>query len=144
MLNKVILMGRLVADPEFRSTESGTAVTTFRMAVDRDFKNKQTGEKEADFITCVAWRNTAEFVSRYFTKGSMAAVEGRLQVRNYTDNDGNKRYVTEVVANSVYFAGSKANGDNAQTGGAAPYNGGTYNADVSFSEIDSYDGDLPF
>ena len=101
MLNHITLMGRLVADPELRTTPGGVAVATFRIAVDRDFKNKQTGERETDFITIVAWRTTAEFVSRYFAKGRMAVVEGRLQIRPYTDRDGNKRNATEVVAESV-------------------------------------------
>ena len=90
MLNRIILMGRLTRDPELRRTSSGTAVTSFSLAVDRDFKS-QSGEKETDFIDIVAWRNTAEFVSKYFTKGRMAVVEGRLQIRDWTDNDGGKR-----------------------------------------------------
>ena len=106
MLNKIILMGRLTRDPELRRTESGTAVCSFSIAVDRDFKSKN-GEKETDFIDIVAWRATAEFVSKYFTKGRMAVVEGRLQIRDWTDKDGNKRRSSEVVADSVYFGGSK-------------------------------------
>ena len=106
MLNKVILMGRLTRDPELRRTGSGTAVTGFSLAVDRNFKG-QSGEKETDFIDVVAWRNTAEFVSKYFTKGRMAVVEGRLQIRDWTDKDGGKRRSAEVVAESVYFADSK-------------------------------------
>ena len=92
MLNKIFLQGRLVADPEMRHTPSGVAVATLRLAVDRDFKDRETGEKKADFINVVAWRNTAEFVSRYFNKGRMAIVEGRLQMRDWTDKDGNKQY----------------------------------------------------
>ena len=106
MLNKIILMGRLCADPELRRTGSGTAVTSFSLACDRDFKS-QSGEKETDFIEVVAWKNTAEFVSKYFSKGRMAVVEGRLQIRDWTDKAGNKRKTAEVVADNVYFADSK-------------------------------------
>ena len=144
MLNHITIMGRLVADPEMRTTPSGAAVTTMRLAVDRDFKNKQTGEKEADFITVVAWRQTAEFVSRYFTKGRMAVVEGRLQIRTYTDRDGNKRTAAEVVADNVYFGDSQKGGDSANTSQA--YQAPARGVDVSaggFQELDD-DGDLPF
>ena len=106
MLNKVIIMGRLVKDPELRRTQSGTAVTSFRIAVDRDFKS-QDGSKQADCVDVVAWRNTAEFVSKYFAKGRMAVVDGRLQSRPWTDKDGNKRVAIEIVAESVYFGDSK-------------------------------------
>ena len=106
MLNKIILMGRLTRDPELRKTGNGTAVTSFTLAVDRDYK-PQDGERETDFIDVVAWRSTAEFVSKYFTKGRMAVVEGRLQVRDWTDKDGNKRRNTEVIADNVYFGDSK-------------------------------------
>ena len=106
MLNKIILMGRLTRDPELRRTGNGTAVTSFSLAVDRDFKS-QTGEKETDFIDIVAWRGTAEFVSKYFTKGRMAVVSGRLQIRNWQDKEGNKRRSAEVVADNVYFGDSK-------------------------------------
>ena len=106
MLNKTFLQGRLVADPELRHTTSGVAAATFRLAVDRDFRNKDTGERQADFITCVAWRQTALFVEKYFSKGRMAIVEGKLQTRNY-EQDGVRVYVTEVVADSVYFGDSK-------------------------------------
>ena len=106
MLNKIILMGRLTRDPELRRTGSGTAVTSFSLAVDRDYKS-QNGERETDFIDIVAWRSTAEFVSKYFTKGRMAVVEGRLQVRDWTDKDGARRRTTEVVADSVYSGDSK-------------------------------------
>ena len=106
MLNKIILMGRLTRDPELRRTQSGTAVASFTLAVDRDYK-AQDGDRETDFIDIVAWRSTAEFVSKYFTKGRMAVVEGRLQVRDWTDKDGNKRSSTEVLADSVYFGDSK-------------------------------------
>ena len=106
MLNKTFLQGRLVADPELRHTTTGVAVATFRLAVDRDFKDKQTGERQADFINVVAWRQTGEFVSRYFSKGRMAIVEGKLQTRTY-DKDGVRHYITEVVADNVYFGDSK-------------------------------------
>ena len=106
MLNKIVLMGRLTRDPDLRRTQSGTAVASFTLAVDRDYK-PQDGERETDFIDIVAWRGTAEFVSKYFTKGRMAVVEGRLQVRDWTDKDGNKRRSTEVVADNVYFGDSK-------------------------------------
>lgn len=106
MLNKIVLMGRLCKDPELRRTQSGTAVTSFTMAVDRDFKG-QNGEKETDFIDIVAWRGTAEFVCNYFSKGRMAVVEGRLQIRDWTDKNGNKRSSAEVVADNIYFGDSK-------------------------------------
>ena len=107
MLNQTVLMGRLVRDPELRRTQSGVPVATFRIAVDRDYGNRETGEREADFLDVVAWRQTAEFVNKYFSKGSMAAVTGRLQSRSWTDNQGNKRYTVEVVAQSVYFGEPK-------------------------------------
>ena len=107
MLNHIVLMGRLTRDPELRRTGSGVAVATFSLAVDRDFGSSATGEKETDFIDIVVWRNTAEFVSKYFTKGRMAVVSGRLQIRNWTDKEGNKRRSAEVVADNVYFGDSK-------------------------------------
>ena len=108
MLNHIVLMGRLTRDPELRRTGSGIPVTTFTLAVDRDFgNNRETGEKETDFIDIVTWRTTAEFVSKYFTKGRMAVVSGRLQIRNWNDKDGNKRRSAEVVADNVYFGDSK-------------------------------------
>jgi single-strand DNA-binding protein len=107
MLNHITIMGRITRDIELRRTGSGTAVASFTIACDRDFSNKESGEKETDFIDCVAWKHTAEFLEKYFSKGRMIVVSGRLQKRNYTDNDGNKRYVTEVVADSVYFGDSK-------------------------------------
>lgn len=140
MLNKVFLMGRLVADPDAKQTPSGVPVTTFRIAVDRDFKNKETGEREADFVTIVAWRSTAEFVAQYFYKGRMAVVEGRLQIRPYTDRDGNKRSATEVVADSVYFGDSRRDGDSSNTSDA--YNGKRGGND--FTELDDDDGEYPF
>ena len=106
MLNKIFLMGRLTRDPDLRKTKSGTAVTSFSLAVDRDYKG-QSGERETDFIDCTAWRNTAEFVSSYFTKGRMAVVEGRLQVKDWKDQDGNSRRSWTVVADNVYFGDSK-------------------------------------
>ena len=133
MLNKIILMGRLTRDPELRRTGSGTAVTSFSLAVDRDFKS-QSGEKETDFIDIVAWRSTAEFVSKYFTKGRMAVVEGRLQMRDWTDKDGNKRRSAEVVADNVYFGDSKRDAESAggyssgYTGGYQAAPSGGYNA----------------
>ena len=120
MLNHIVLMGRLTRDPELRRTGSGIAVASFSLAVDRDFgSSANNGEKETDFIDIVAWRNTAEFVSKYFTKGRMAVVSGRLQIRNWTDKEGNKRRSAEVVADNVYFGDSKrdATGD---TGGYSP------------------------
>lgn len=110
MLNKIFIMGRLTRDPELRRTQNGTAVAGFALAVDRDFKNAD-GTKETDFIEVVAWRSSAEFVSKYFTKGRMAIVEGRLQIRDWTDKNGNKRRNAEVVADNVYFGDSKKEGD---------------------------------
>ena len=105
-LNHIVLQGRITKDIELRRTGTGVAVASFTLAVDRDRKN-EAGEKETDFIDCVAWRQTGEFVSKYFTKGSMAIVSGRLQIRNWTDKDGNKRRTAEVLAGSVYFGDSK-------------------------------------
>ena len=107
MLNHITLMGRLTRDPELRRTGSGIAVASFTIAVDRDFSDKQSGEKETDFIECVAWRQTGEFVSKYFTKGRMIVVSGRLQVRKWKNKDGENRYSTEVVADNCYFGDSK-------------------------------------
>lgn len=111
MLNHITIMGRLVRDPELRRTGSGVAVTSFCLAVDRDYNPKDGGEKEVDFIDCNAWRGTGEFVAKYFQKGSMAVVSGRLQIRNWTDKEGNKRRNAEVVADSVYFGDSKKSSD---------------------------------
>ena len=130
MLNHIVLMGRLVRDPELRRTGSGTAVTSFTMAVDRDFQPKDSSENETDFIDIVAWRNTAEFVSKYFTKGRMAAVSGRLQLRDWTDKDGNKRKSAEVVADSVYFCDRK------------PENQTEHKQ--QFVQLDGDDAELPF
>ena len=153
MLNKIILMGRLTRDPELRHTQTGTAVASFSLAVDRDFKDKATGDRTTDFIDVVAWRQTGEFVSRYFTKGRMAVVEGRLQIRDWTDKDGNKRRSAEVVADNLYFGDSRRdNGGEggSYTGGNSGYSApaGGYAAPVGgasgFAEIDEEDGDLPF
>ena len=148
MLNKIILMGRLTRDPELRRTGTGTAVTSFSLAVDRDFKS-QSGEKETDFIDIVAWRSTAEFVSKYFTKGRMAVVEGRLQIRDWTDKDGGKRRSAEVVADNVYFGDSKRDGGDSSGYSAAPaYKNAApsnFNAGGSdFAEIGEDGGELPF
>ena len=122
MLNHITIMGRLTRDPELRRTGSGIAVASFTLAVDRDFSPKDGGERETDFIDCVAWRQTGEFVSKYFTKGRMAVVSGRLQIRSWTDKEGNKRRTAEVVADNVYFGDSRRDGDNA----GASYGGNTY------------------
>ena len=149
MLNKIILMGRLTHDPELRRTQNGTAVTGFSLAVERDFKDED-GKRATDFIDIVAWRAAAEFVAKYFTKGRMAVVEGRLQIRDWTDKDGGKRRSAEVVADNVYFGDSKRDsaGDfgapasySAPMGGrsAAPMGGQS-----DFAEIGEEDGELPF
>ena len=122
MLNHIVIMGRLTRDPELRRTGSGIAVASFSVAVDRDFGGRDGGEKETDFIDCVAWRQTGEFVSKYFTKGRMIVVSGRLQIRSWTDKDGNKRRTAEVVADNVYFGDSKRDNDN----GGSAYGGNTY------------------
>ena len=121
MLNHISIMGRLTRDPELRRTGSGIAVASFTVAVDRDFGKNENGEKETDFIDCVAWRNTAEFVSKYASKGRMVAVSGRLQIRSWTDKDGNKRRTAEVVADNVYFGDSRRDADNGNS-----YGGNTY------------------
>jgi single-strand DNA-binding protein len=166
MLNRIIIMGRLTRDPELRHTQTGTAVASFTLAVDRDFKDKQSGERSTDFIDVVAWRQTGEFVSRYFTKGRMAVVEGRLQIRDWTDKEGGKRRSAEVVAENVYFGDSKRDGDSAggsySTGysnsysapsggnsgyGAAPAAPTGYGAPTGgdqFAELSDDDGELPF
>ena len=108
MINVVVLMGRLTADPELKQTANGASVTSFSIAVDRNFANKQTGERQTDFINIVAWRQTAEFICKYFRKGSMIAIEGSLQSRGYEDKEGKKRTVYEVLANNVSFTGSKS------------------------------------
>ncbi len=152
MLNHIVLMGRLTRDPELRYTQSQVPVATFRIAVDRDFGGRDGAEKQTDFIDVVAWRSTGEFVSKYFTKGSMAVVSGRLQLRDWTDREGNKRTSAEVVADNVYFGDSKRRDDGATAAGnftrsahadsvkrfdAAPAAG-------AFSELSDTDGELPF
>ena len=159
MLNHIVLMGRLVRDPELRRTQSGVAVTSFRIAVDRDFQSRDGGERQADFIDVVAWRNTAEFAAKYFAKGRMAVVSGRLQMRDWTDRDNNKRTTAEVVADNIYFGDSRRDGDAAPQNGFAGYEApakqqesnsnypGSYTAPVApsdFAEISEEDGDLPF
>ena len=126
MLNHITIMGRLVRDPELRRTGSGIAVASFTVAVDRDFGGRDGGEKETDFIDCVAWRQTGEFVSKYFTKGRMIVVSGRLQIRSWTDKDGNKRRTAEVVADNVYFGDSKRDGDSGSSYGGNTYGGNAY------------------
>ncbi len=159
MLNHIVLMGRLVRDPELRRTQSGIAVTSFSIAVDRDYQSRDGGEKQTDFVNIVAWRNTAEFAAKYFAKGRMVVVSGRLQMRDWTDRDNNKRTTAEVVADNLYFGDSKRDtGDGGYQGGyqsnyaPAPRQQdnaypGSYTAPVGpsdFSEISEEDGDLPF
>lgn len=148
MLNHVVLMGRLVADPELRQTPAGVSVTSFRIAVDRDYS--KDGERQADFIDIVAWRQTADFVARYFAKGRMIAVDGAIQTRNYKDKQGNKRTAVEVVADSVYFADSKPAGG-VPAGAPAPIQAPNEpavsyaNGDMGdFSEMTADFEDLPF
>ena len=159
MLNHITIMGGLTREPELRRTGSGTAVASFTLAVDRDFGKNENGERETDFIDCVAWRQTGEFVSKYFTKGRMAVVSGRLQIRGWTDKDGNKRRSAEVVADNVYFGDSRRDGEGAPAsfGGnsygsygaapAAPAYGG-YSAPSApasdFAMLDDDDAQLPF
>ena len=141
MLNKIFLMGRLTRDPELRRTQAGTPVAAFTLAVDRDYKDKSTGERATDFIDCVAWRQTGEFVSRYFTRGRMAVVEGRLQIRDWTDKDGNKRRSAEVVVDSIYFGDSKKS---EASEGNAPESSFPPSQDQGFTEANDDDGELPF
>ena len=141
MLNKIILMGRLCTNPELRRTGSGTAVTSFSLACDRDFKS-QIGEKETDFIDVVAWKNTAEFVSKYFSKGRMAVVEGRLQIRDWTDKAGNKRTTAEVVADNVYFADSKRSESNENQ--KENFNALSGRLSDDFVPASEEDGEIPF
>ena len=138
MLNHVVIMGRLTRDPELRRTGSGIAVASFSVAVDRDFGGRDGGEKETDFIDCVAWRQTGEFVSKYFTKGRMIVVSGRLQIRSWTDKDGNKRRTAEVVADNVYFGDSKRDNDGGNAYGGNTYGGNAYGG--SYGNNNSYGG----
>ena len=141
MLNHIVIMGRFTRDPELRRTGSGIAVASFTLAVDRDFKSGNSKEKEVDFIDCVAWRQTGEFVGKYFTKGRMAVVCGKLQIRSWTDKDGNKRRTAEVIADNVYFADSKSErSDNSSKGAPAvapnPY--GAYAAPTGSNPYGGY------
>lgn len=147
MLNHIILMGRLTRDPELRRTGSGVAVASFTLAVDRDFGNRETGEKETDFIDIVAWRNTAEFVSKYFAKGRMAVVSGRLQIRNWTDKEGAKRRSAEIVADNIYFGDSRREGDNSGGDTFAPFHAEPAPAasqGSDFEMLEEDDSQLPF
>lgn len=165
MLNHITIMGRLARDPELRRTGNGIAVTSFTLAVDRDFAPRDGGERETDWIDCVAWRNTGEFVSKYFAKGRMAVVSGRLQVRNWTDKDGNKRRSAEVIAENVYFGDSKrettpnsaqpqpygstpapAYGGYADSGDVADYgsHAAPYTPGSDFAMLEDEDAHLPF
>ena len=144
MLNHIVIMGRLTRDPELRRTGSGVAVASFTVAVDRDFGGRDGGEKETDFIDCVAWRQTGEFVSKYFTKGRMIVVSGRLQIRSWTDKDGNKRRTAEVVADNVYFGDSKRENDGGNAYGGNAYGGNTYGGNAyggnSYGNQNNYGG----
>jgi single-strand DNA-binding protein len=149
MINRAILQGRLVADPDLKHTQSGVAVVSFRIAVDRDRKSKDPNAQNCDFINVVAWRSVAEFISRYFSKGSLILVDGRIQVRDYTDNNGNKRNVVEVVAENVNFCGKReSNARGNGTPGGRPqesYAQQNYQQEPQeFAELDDDDGVLPF
>ena len=151
MLNHITLMGRLTRDPELRYTQSQTPVASFTLACDRDFGGRDGSERQTDFIDCVAWRQTAEFVSKYFSKGRLAAVDGRLQIREWTDREGNKRRSAEVVCDNAYFTESRKNREAAGfAAGEAPrtdYSNSGISGSVpasEFAELDEDDGDLPF
>ena len=161
MLNHITIMGRLVRDPELRRTGSGVAVASFRVAVDRDYMSKDGGERKADFIDCVAWRQTGEFISKYFTKGRMIVVDGRLEMRDWTDKDGNKRTSAEINVANAYFGDSKRDGDNGSAFGGNSYGGNAYgsapvapsfggysapagNPASDFAMLDDDDAQLPF
>ena len=158
MLNHITIMGRLVRDPELRRTGSGIAVASFTVAVDRDFGGRDGGERETDFIDCVAWRQTGEFVSKYFTKGRMIVVSGRLQIRSWNDKDGNKRRTAEVVADNCYFGDSRRDGESTGSYGGNTYGGNAYSAPApsyggysapaapasDFAMLEDDDAQLPF
>lgn len=147
MLNSISIMGRLSSDPQLRRTASGKAVVSFSVACERDFKNQQTGEKEVDFIECVAWGGTAEMVEKYFHKGQMAVATGRLQLRDWTDKNGQKRRQAEILVNSIYFCGSKESGTQASSGADNGYSTPAYQAPApaaNFAELDGEDEQLPF
>ena len=146
MLNHIVIMGRLTRDPELRYTQSQTPVASFTLAVDRDFGGRDGGEKQTDFIDCVAWRQTAEFVNKYFTKGSMAVVSGRLQIRDWTDRDGGKRRSAEVIADNVYFGDSKRDGgETVPTFRGTPGEDAEYAAPPSgFAPNFGDEGEMPF
>ena len=150
MLNHITIMGRFVRDPELRRTGSGIAVASFTLAVDRDFKSSNGGDKEVDFIDCVVWRQAGEFVSKYFTRGRMAVVSGRLQIRSWNDKDGNKRRTAEVVADNVYFADTKSENASSGTQQSAPasYGAPAYSAPSypgsDFVMLEEDDAQLPF
>ena len=147
MLNQISVQGRIVRDPELRRTASGKAVTSFTLACDRDFKNQQTGEKDVDFIECVAWGGTAEMVEKYFHKGQMAVATGRLQLRDWTDKNGQKRRQAEILVNNIYFCGSKESGTQASSGADNGYSTPAYQAPApaaNFAELDGEDEQLPF
>ena len=142
MLNHIVIMGRLVRDPELRRTGSGVAVASFRVAVDRDFAPKDGGERKADFIDCVAWRQTGEFISKYFAKGRMIVVDGRLEMRDWTDKGGNKRTSAEIVVANAYFGDSKRDGDsgNSSYGGNAYGGNNSYGGNAYSAPAPSYGG----
>lgn len=142
MLNHVCIAGRLTRDPELRTTQSGVSVCSFSIACDRDFADKATNERECDFIDCVAWRGAGEFVAKNFNKGRMICVSGRLQMRKWTDKDGNKRTSAEILAENVYFADSKRPDGNNQT--ASNYAVPADPAPADFAELAGADGELPF
>nr|DAQ81274.1 MAG TPA: Single strand binding protein [Caudoviricetes sp.] len=147
MLNQVAIQGRLVRDPELRRTNSGKAVTSFSLACDRDFKNQQTGEKEVDFLDCVAWGGTGETVAKYFSKGQLAAVSGRLQIRQYTDKNGQKRRQAEILVSNVYFCGNKESGAQPSSGADSGYSTPAYQAPAPAANLPLLEDDdtrLPF
>ena len=144
MLNKVLIVGRLTRDPDMRRTQAGITVASFTLAVDRDYKDKASGERGTDFINVVAWRQAGEFVGKYFSKGRMAVVEGRLQVRDWTDQDGKKRWTTEVVADNVYFGDSKYNKPGEAAEGNAPESSLPEHRPPEYTEYPEDKEKLPF